>query len=106
MCSSDLIAFGGWLAGEQPRIGWLLAALAAGLDVALLLLLGLAGLVDIARAGPAVVEIIGWLGVANWVLLLLAFAVGLPSVAMAPQSSERAATVDSLEATPPGSGAG
>ena len=101
-----VIAFGGWLAGEQPRIGWLLAALAAGLDVALLLLLGLAGLVDIARAGQAVLEIIGWLGVANWVLLLLAFAVGLPSVAMAVDDPEVSVTADSLEATRSGSGAG
>ena len=53
-----------------------------------------------------VIQIVGWLSAATWFLLLLAFAAGVPSTAVANDHPDAAATGDPLVATPPGSGAG
>jgi hypothetical protein len=101
-----VIALGGWLAGEQPRIGWPLAAVAASIDVVILLLFAVGGIMNLSEAGPIVNLIIGWLSIANWVLLLLAFATGLPSTAPVPREPEAPPTADRPAATRSGSGAG
>ena len=46
-----VVAFGGWLAGERPRIGWLLVALAAIIDVFFLVVLAANGFVDLSGGG-------------------------------------------------------
>lgn len=86
-----VIAIGGWLAGERPRAGWLLVALAAGIEIAIRTLLD--GLVNIPQWAFTVIFVAA---VANWVLLLRAFVVGVPSTA----------TPDRPAATTPGSAAG
>jgi hypothetical protein len=96
----------GWRAGERPRIGWLLVALAAGIEIGLRVLMAGTLLVDISQAGFGVLQIVGLASVANWVLLLLAFVAGLPSMAPAPAGSSPSTTADLPAATPPGFGAG
>jgi len=86
-----VIAIGGWLAGERPRAGWLLVALAAGIEIAIRTLLD--GLVNIQQSAFTVIFVAA---VANWVLLLLAFVAGVPSTA----------TPDRPAVMTPGSGAG
>jgi hypothetical protein len=90
-----VITFGGWLAGERPRIGWLLVALAAGMEVTLPILFAVGSLVDVSQFGVVGLQISGLLSIANWVLLLLAFVAGLPSTTAGPAG-----------ATSPDSGAG
>jgi len=102
-----VITFGGWLAGEWPRIGWLLVALAAGMEVALPILLTVGRVVDVSQLGVVGLQIGGLLSVSNWVLLLLAFAVGIPSTEVsAPDEPNAATTADPPAATRPGSAAG
>lgn len=102
-----VVAFSGWQAGERPRAGWLLAALASGLEVGLRILTSIGVSIDISGAGGVVVVIMGLSAVAAWLLLLFAFLVGLPSTAEpAPEELEAAATADSPGATRSGSGAG
>jgi hypothetical protein len=101
-----VIVVRGWLAGERPRIGWLLVALAAVIDVIFLVMFAMAGLVHISGSGLPLF-LLTWLGVARWVLLLAAFASGLPSTAVGPVADEPQATPtgDPLAATRSGSGA-
>ena len=102
-----VVAFGGWLAGERPRIAWLLAALAAVVDVAFLIVLAASGFVDLSGAGSALL-VLTWLGLAGWVFLLAAFVLGLPSMAPVSETDRPAppVTADPLAATRSGSGAG
>ena len=86
-----VVAIGGWLAGERPRAGWLLVALAAGIEIAIRTFLG--GVVNIPQSTSTVIFLAA---VANWALLLRAFAAGVPSTAMP----------DRPAVTTPGSGAG
>jgi hypothetical protein len=102
-----VITFGGWIARERPRIGWLLVAFAAGIEVALPVLFAVGGFA-IWQASVVAAQIIGLISVSNWVLLLLAFMVGVPSTAevAAPDEPDAAATADPPAATRPGSAAG
>ena len=102
-----VIAFGGWLAGERPRIGWLLVALAAIIDLIFLLVLAANGLVDLSGGGFLLL-MLSWLGIARWVFLLAAFALGLPSMEAVTVSDEpeAAPTADLPAATTPDFGAG
>jgi hypothetical protein len=90
------IAFRGWLARERPPIGWLLVALASVVEVFFLLVLVASGFVDLSQGG-FFLSVLSWLGIARWVFLLAAFALGLPAPA---------ATGDPQAATRSGSGAG
>ena len=86
-----VVAIGGWLAGERPRAGWLLVALAAGIEIAIRTFLE--GVVNIPQSASTSIFLAA---VVNWVLLLRAFAAGVPSTT----------TPDRLAATTPGSAAG
>jgi hypothetical protein len=90
------VAFGGWMAGEAPRLGWGLALLAGALGLALRILTAMLLVIGNLSGGlsqPALTAV-GLLGTAGWVLLLAAFAAGLPAMD------------DPPEATRPGSAAG
>jgi hypothetical protein len=102
-----VIAFGGWLAGERPRIGWLLVALAAVIEVFFLLVLVVSGLVDLSQGG-FFLRMLTWLGIAKFGFLLAAFALGLPSTAPVSPSDEPAPapTADPQAATRSDSAAG
>ena len=82
-----VIAFSGWLARERPRFGRPLVALAAGIDLVFLLVLAVDGFVDLSGGGVLLL-MLSWLGIAKWVLLLWAFALGLPSTAPAADPDE------------------
>jgi len=116
-CYVFVISLGGWSAGESPRLGWLLVTIAAAIEILFRLLISVSGLLDISQAGAIVLWIISLAFVAVWVLFLLAFAAGLPSIAepeagdaepetMATAEAGTGATADQQAATPPGSGAG
>ena len=100
-CYLLVIAFRGWRADEQPRLGWLLVVVAAGISVADRLLISVSGWLDLSAYGSIVLWAISLAFVSVWVLLLLAFLIGLPSTAAVPEP-----TADQPAATPPGSGAG
>lgn len=68
------VAFGGWIAGERPRLGWGLAALGAGLYLVFDLFVRAADVV-----GPIGLTIPVLTYQLAWLALLLAFVVGLPS---------------------------
>jgi hypothetical protein len=95
------------MAGEEPRRAWALAALA----VVVLIVARLIGGVLSSLAMPGlfgVIEVLFGLSTAGWVLLLVAFLLGLPSPgeAAAGEPIEPAPTADPPAATPPGSAAG
>jgi hypothetical protein len=94
------VAFGGWLAGEEPRIGWRLALIAGVIGLILpvvsTILVVLGPLFQpVSSSFLPAFSVAGTLG---WILWLAAFAVGLPAGS--------SATADPPEATPPGSEAG
>ena len=83
-------ALGGWLAREQPRLGWGLAALGTGLYLLFDLLVRASDVI-----GPFGVLIPILFFEVAWLAMLLAFVVGLPSTRADPPAT-----------TTPGSGAG
>jgi len=75
-----IVSVAGWRSGEAPRLGWALAALAAGLALLVDLLLP----VIILLATPQeqlfrMIEAVGIASLIAWMLLVVAFAAGLPS---------------------------
>jgi hypothetical protein len=96
------VAIDGWLADEQPRVAWGIAAVGAALHLVVALMVGLSAVLGgLAGAGSEVVLAAVTVGSAlAWLLLLLAFALGLPS------TSAPAATPDPPAARTPGSAAG
>jgi hypothetical protein len=98
-----VIAFGGWLAGEQPRSGWLLVALAAIIEVTFLLVTAVGSLVDLS-SGAFLLTFLSWLGIGRWVFLLTAFALGLPSAVS--DEPDATATTDPTASTTRDSAAG
>ncbi|MEP6637929.1 MAG: hypothetical protein ABJC39_01145 [Chloroflexota bacterium] len=76
-------AFRGVLASEEPRAGWRLGALAGAVVLVALVLVNLAGVLDV--TDRAIIENYGWIVVISYalghLLLLAGFAVGLPSLA-------------------------
>lgn len=90
---------GGWLAGETPNRAWGLGALA----VTYLLAYRIFGQLVLwfGEAARPVSVIASYVSLAAWVLLLIAFAIGLPS----PPAGDDAVstTADPQAATPPGS---
>ena len=117
-CYLFVIAFRGWRAGEQPRIGWLLVVVAAGISIAVRLLISVSGSLDMSQFGTIVLWVISVAFVSVWVLLLLAFLVGLPSTVVQPEhagsdqeigdvtEADLAPTADPQAATRSDSGAG
>ena len=93
-----VVIVNGWLAGEAPGRAWL----AAAIGVLLLFVSPLIASVVLAvqTAGSPFLQFFNYMTLAAWLLLLVAFAVGLPS----PTSpSSEAATADPPGATQPGS---
>jgi hypothetical protein len=74
----------GWRAGERPLVGWLLVVVAAGTSIAVRLLISVSGSLDMSQIGPIVLWVISAAFVSVWVLLLLAFLIGLPSTVAEP----------------------
>ncbi len=99
-----VVSLNGWLAGETPRFAWALAAIAA----ALFLLVRLANGVGAASVPDSVnmllINLVGYGSVLAWLVLLAAFAVGLPGPAS--DADESAVRPDPPAATPPGSATG
>ncbi|MEO8436900.1 MAG: hypothetical protein ABI562_00470 [Chloroflexota bacterium] len=75
-------AFRGISAGEDPQRGWRLAALAGAVILVALVLVNMAGVIDVTDQG--IIEAYGWVVVVTYalghLLLLAAFVVGLPSL--------------------------
>lgn len=75
-------AIGGWRAGEEPRGGWMLATLAGAVVLVALVLVNLAGVLDI--QDTTIVAAYGWLitilYAGGHLVLLAAFAIGLPAL--------------------------
>ncbi len=96
------VAFLGWVAGESPRIGWVLAA-AGGLAILLASAIGtVVGLIGTTSPdGNIFAFVVSWLTGAGWLLLLLAFVTGLPSTR--DLASVDLATDDPEAGPPPGS---
>lgn len=94
-----LTAARGWLAGEAPTRGWL-AATAAGVSMYLsTILLAILNWVAIAPSDPAFIisQAASLLGVAAWVLLLVALALGPPSTTEAGEAAVAESVADSPE---------
>jgi hypothetical protein len=90
------VTFGGWVAGDVPHAGWGLAFAAAAMGLAVRIISTTSILITTLSEPPALVlfQISGTAVTLSWLLLVVAFALGLP------------ATADPREATPPGSAAG
>jgi hypothetical protein len=92
----------GSLAGEIPGRAWLLAAIATAILFAFRVVSGL--FVAFGEAAFTVSVIAGYASLVAWLLLFVAFVLGLPTPAAGPSAGE--ATADPPGVTPPGSGAG
>ena len=93
------VILGGWLAGETPGRAWL----AAGIAVLMLFLSPLVlGLVFATTSGDStLLSIFNFATLGAWLLLVVAFALGMPTPAGS--SDREAATADPRGATQPGS---
>ncbi len=104
-----LVALEGWVDGERPQSGWLLAGLGAGIVLANAVFVAVSGLLPLPPDNsPVVLQVLVLSYVAGWLLLLLAFVMGVPAtVAETVESDETVgATADRPAVTTPGSGAG
>jgi hypothetical protein len=100
-----VVAFVGRRSGEAPATGWAAAALGAGILVAASVLFQLIGLVYM-LTGLVPFAVVTGASAVGWVLLLAAFAVGLPAefgTAAADVPGPDPVTPDPPAATPPGS---
>ena len=104
-----VVALSGWLAREEPSSGWGLAAVGAGLGLPLGLLLGL--LAPVMRLVPApqelligAIDLLALGSLIGLVLLVVAFAMGLPSTASVEDAPDP--MPDPPAVTPRGSAAG
>jgi len=101
-----VVSLTGWLAQEAPRSGWRLAAIGAGL-LLLQALVPFVGVVPLPQEG--LLTLFGYIAdgvLVGWVLLMVAFAVGLPSTESVVEEEMAGATLDRPAATPPGSEGG
>jgi hypothetical protein len=102
-----VVSVAGSLAQEAPRSAWRLAAVGAGLLLFSALVAPLTGLLSLSQEGfLAVIAFIQEGVVVGWVLLVVAFALGLPSTVSIPDDELAGATPDRPAVTTPGSGAG
>jgi hypothetical protein len=102
-----VIAVVGWIEHESPRLGWGFAAIGAGLIVLQRLLASVIGVVPLSQdLLLAVVGRVGEAALLGWVLLVVAFALGLPSTDGLTDDPEVPPTADPPGATRSGSGAG
>jgi len=85
-------ALGGWFAGEEPSAGWVLASVGSAVVILALVLVNLAGVLDIQDA--TFVAAYGWiitiLYATGQLGLLVAFAIGLPGLDESDDGSDEA----------------
>ena len=108
------VTFGGWMAGEEPRVAWGLAfaagAIGIGARIVNTLFILIANLTE--PVSNSLFPVVNAAVTTSWVLFLAAFAVGLPSTAgpstdsLPATPADTLATGDRSEATPPGSEVG
>jgi hypothetical protein len=102
-----VVSVTGWLGQEQPRAAWRLATVGAGLIL-------LPALVMPVISTPPLSQDVAYFvasrlavgAVIGWALLVVAFALGLPSTESIPDEETAGATRDPQAVTTPGSGAG
>jgi hypothetical protein len=102
-----VVSVAGWLAQEAPRSAWGLAAVGASLLLFQALIAPFIGLLPLSQEG--LLAVIGPIqeGVfVGWVLVVVAFALGLPSTVSIPEDESAGATRDRPAVKTPGSGAG
>ena len=102
-----VVSVSGWLAQEAPRSGWRLAAVGGGLLLFHALAAPFLGLVPLPQ--EALLTIFGFMAdgvIVGWVLVVVAFAVGLPSTESTPEDEVAGATLDRPAVTTPDFGAG
>lgn len=97
------VTVGGWMAGETPSRAWGLAALATSILFASRAVFTLLISVPAGDWGLTVLQIVGYVSLVAWLVLLAAFGLGLPSP---PDDAQTDATDDPPVATPLGSAAG
>lgn len=97
------VIVGGWAAREEPMRAWKLAAVAVIILVLIPLVVTTLTAVTSSFLGQGFSLILGSVNAVAWVLLLLAFVLGLATRSSAPTDE---ATADPRGAMPPGSGAG
>jgi hypothetical protein len=114
------VGFGGWMAGDEPRLAWGLAfaagAIGIGARIVNTLFILIANLSQ--PISSSLFPVVSGAVTLSWVLLLVAFAIGLPSPAGLlsadalpatdglTSAADEPATGDRSEATPPGSEVG
>ncbi len=99
------VTVGGWLSGDVPRRAWALAGIATTLLFAVRLAIG--AVLGTGEPWITIVNLASYASLVAWVLLLVAFWLGLPSPrAPVADTSADEPTVDPQEATLPGSAAG
>jgi hypothetical protein len=102
-----VVSVGGWLGQDEPRSAWRLAAVGAGLLLVQALVAPFLGIFPLPQDGLlAVLTFIQEGVLVGWVLLVVAFALGLPSTASVAEESEPSTTPDRPAVTTPGSGGG
>jgi hypothetical protein len=101
------VTVGGTLAGEAPKPAWRLAAIGTGIVFVYRLLAGI--VLGVGDPWTSLVVIGGYVALAGWLLLLVAFWLGLPAPADTTTAADEATadppTADPPAMTPPGSGA-
>jgi hypothetical protein len=97
----------GWIGHESPRAGWGFAVIGAGLILFQGLFASVISVLPLSQEPLLfVVGRVGDSALLGWVLLVVAFALGLPSTALLTDEPEVSATGDPRAATRSGSGAG
>jgi hypothetical protein len=102
-----VVAAAGWIGHESPRSGWGFAALGAGLILLPRLFFPVVSVLPISQELIlAVVGLVGEAGLLGWLLLVTAFALGLPFTELFTDEPGPIITGDRPAATRSGSGAG
>lgn len=97
------VTVGGWLAREAPSRAWGLAALATSILFASRTVFTVLISVPVGGWGMTVLQIVGYASLVAWLILLAAFAAGMPS---SPDAAEVEVTDDPPGAMQPGSATG
>jgi hypothetical protein len=100
------VAIGGWLTREQPRRAWTLAALGLSVLFAVRLIASTVTALFLGEAFLTLLTVTTIASAAAWLLLLVAFALGLPAPPDGVGEREPEPTADPPAATRPGSAAG
>ena len=96
-----LVIICGWIAREAPRRAWGVGALGAGILFAFRLIFPTLSLVPFGPESTPFLTVLAFVSWAAWLLIIVAFVIGLPTVAEA-----SGATDDRPAATSPGSATG